>query len=805
MSSKAHIPTVRYSDPIDIARNGTEEWSAHHKYEDNTFIDWMKESSARWQDKAPSKKWLVLVVMSILLGYITIFIDLVSVWLNDLKKGLCFSKLDKWSLLNPYLTCPTEDWYDWLRIISGGEGIASVLFNFPIYLIFVCTFVLGAGYITATRAPLVKQSGIPEMKLIILGFNYYMDTYLGPTSLTYKVIGLILIVSSGVWLGKEGPLVHIACCILTICFKYVYGNTITEGLRRELLSAATATGIAVAFNSPIGGVLFVMEMLPSYFTPTRIMWNSFVCATIALVALSGFRLFTEGEHFHEEVLFEVLFGNFSWLFMETIPFILLGLAGGLYGSAFTKMYLYFSSVQFKLDIRSKLSSIFKVDASKGRYLELLIIAVITAILTFLLPLTRLPLSAFMRLLFTDCPEKSATLETNSTNFMCHPSSFSTVLKLAFIFVQGFILSTYSYGLHIPGGILMPSLVLGGTVGRIVGIICLGIQRSIDSEYLATCTAKSCLVSPSSYAVVGAASFLTGITKLTLTVVIILFELTGAVTYVLPIMIAVMTSKFFNDWLCDQNIYDAWLNNEFNVPGYSPLHEVNADKGNGICNFATSFKNKLPDVPVSQAMIPLAKTRHLCVFPEEPYSVTTLHAFLADDCHEGYPLIASESNPVTLGYVYKSDVYRQIQQVVGNVQSSSQLICFQTKVPSFLLSTKATFEEELSNRFANVALVPLDTEPATLIVRDNSSLKHVIEVFERLHLNYLILLHRKHTSEMSGFIDRFILLRLIILKFADLNREADLEGTIADEFDIDNDDFDDTTAFRRQRESIELIT
>ncbi|SGZ56056.1 CIC11C00000002151 [Sungouiella intermedia] len=807
--SKVRIPTVRYSEPIDYTRNGTENWTSKQKYENNTFIDWMKESSAGWQDNAPSKKWLVLVVTSIIVGYITIFIDLLSVWLNDLKKGLCFSKLDKWSLLNPYLTCPADDWYDWLRVFSGHDGFFSnFLFNLPIYLIFVCAFVVAAGYITSTRAPLVKQSGIPEMKLIILGFNYYMDTYLGASSLVYKVLGLILVVSSGVWLGKEGPLVHISCCMLTICFRYIYGNTITEGLRRELLSAATATGIAVAFNSPIGGVLFAVEMLPSYFTPTRIMWNSFVCATIALITLSGVRLFTEGKHFHEEVLFEVLFGNFSWLFMETIPFIFLGLLGGFYGFSFTKVYLHFSDVQFKSRIRSRLSALFKVDESKGKYFELLLMAIVTAVLTFMLPLTKLPLSAFMRLLFTDCPEKSSTVETNSTNFMCHPSSFSTVLKLGYIVIQGFFLSAYAYGLHIPGGILMPSLVLGGAAGRIVGIISLAIQNSIDAEYLSTCTAKSCVVSPSSYAVVGAASFVTGITKLALSVVVVMFELTGAVTYVLPIMIAVMTSKFFNDWLCDQNIYDAWLNNEFNVPGYSPLHEVNCNKGNGICNFAnlsSRFKSMLPDVAVSQAMIPLIRTRHLVVFPEEPYSVSALHSFLADDCHEGYPLIASETNPVSLGYVFKNDVYKQLQRVVGNVQTSSQLVCFETQVPKYLENTKAEFEEELSNRFANVSLVPIEAEPATLLVRDNSSLKNVIEVFERLHLNYLVLLHRKNNNEMSGFIDRFILLRLINLKFAELNKDADLEGMIAHEFDVTYDDFDDTTTMRRQRESIELIT
>lgn len=809
MTAKDPIRTVRYAEPVDFSRNGTEKWPAQDKYENNTFIDWMRESSLGWLDNSPSKKWAVLVVMSVIVGYVTVFIDLVSVWLNDLKKGMCLSKLDKWSLLDPYLTCPADDWYDWLRIVSGRDGFwAALLLNFPIYLIFVCVFVVGAGYLTITKAPLVKQSGIPEMKLIILGFNYYMETYLGASALIFKVLGLVLVVSSGVWLGKEGPLVHIAGCILTICFKYIYGSTVSEGLRRELLSAATATGIAVAFNSPVGGVLFAVEMLPSYFTPTKIMWNSFVCATIALITLTGFRLFTEGEHFHEEVLFEVLFGNFSWLFMETIPFLLLGLIGGFYGFAYSKVYLRLREPQSKARLWTKLASLFHVDESKGRYLELLLVAIVTAVLTFVLPLTKLPLSAFMRLLFTDCPEKSSSLETNSSNFMCHPSQLSTVLKLFYVLVQGFLLSTYSYGINLPGGILMPSLVLGGTTGRMIGIISQAIQKSINAEYLATCTAKSCLVSPSSYAVVGAASFVTGITKLTLSVVVVMFELTGAITYVLPIMIAVMTSKFFNDWLTDENVYDAWLNNEFNVSGYSPLHEVNANKGNGICSFAnlsTRFKSKLPDVPVSQAMIPLAKTRHFYVFPSEPYSLNDIHKFLADDCHEGYPLIASESNPVGLGYVQKKQIYHLLQQVMGNVQSSAQLVCFQAQVPKFLDATKTEYEEELSHRFANVALVPLDTEPASLIVRDNSSLKHVIELFERLQLNYLILMDRKRNSQVSGFTDRYVLSRLINLKFADLNLQVDMEDTIAHEFDVSYDDAEESTTMRRQRESIELIT
>lgn len=61
---------------------------------------------------------------------------------------------------------------------------------------------------------------------------------------------------SGLNLGKEGPMVHLACCIGNI-FSYLfpkYGSN--EAKKREILSASAAAGVSVAFGAPIGGVLF---------------------------------------------------------------------------------------------------------------------------------------------------------------------------------------------------------------------------------------------------------------------------------------------------------------------------------------------------------------------------------------------------------------------------------------------------------------------------------------------------------------------------------------------------------------------
>ncbi|GEQ72896.1 hypothetical protein JCM33374_g6584 [Metschnikowia sp. JCM 33374] len=789
------MPTVIYSEPVDFVSTGREEWAVDEAYENNTFLDWMKESSLRLGGHSTTRKWTVLVVSSLAVGYTAIFVDLGAVWLHDFKKGLCLSRLDRWSLLNPYSTCPADAWYDWSGVIGAADTPwMSALLDFPLYVAFVCVFSVLAGVISYTRAPLGKQSGIPEIKLIIAGFNYYMDTYLGPSMLMYKIAGLVLVVSSGIWLGKEGPLVHIACCILTVCFERIYGENKPEGLRRELLSAAVAAGIAVAFNSPIGGVLFVVELLPSYFTPIKLMWNSFVSATIALVALYGFKVFTDGKNFIDVALFDVSFGNFSWLFMETIPFILLGMVGGLYGHLYTQTYLRFSHKRWKKALWTRLAAILRTSERNAAYAEIFLVALATALLTFPLSMTKLPLSALLKLLFTDCPTETspAATETNSANFMCGSSSSATMLKLAYVFIQGFFLSSYSYGLSLPGGVLMPSFVLGGTLGRLVGLLSQAIQNKIGASAFATCTAKSCIVSPSSYAVVGAAAFVTGITKLTLSVVVIIFELTGAVTYVLPIMIAVMTSKFFNDYLCEENIYDSWLSHDFNVKNSSDAFQVNLGKGDGLCNFgniSARFRSRLPDVAIETVMVPLSKTRHLVLFPQQPYSLTALYAYLSDDNHEGYPLVASDQNPVNIGYLTKKSIYRSILESIGNIQSTSVSLCFQAKVPQFVVPEQQEFERRITDTFEKVRFIPVKIEHPTTIVKKTASLKQVIELFERLHLNTLVI--SDASCRACGFIDRFKLSRLIHSGFSELQEQVPSGEGTAEELDIrDEDEYED---------------
>lgn len=73
-----------------------------------------------------------------------------------------------------------------------------------------------------------RHSGIPEIKTVLGGF--VIRRFLGLWTLITKSLGLILAVASGLWLGKEGPLVHVACCCANLFTKLFPSINTNEGM-----------------------------------------------------------------------------------------------------------------------------------------------------------------------------------------------------------------------------------------------------------------------------------------------------------------------------------------------------------------------------------------------------------------------------------------------------------------------------------------------------------------------------------------------------------------------------------------------
>ncbi|MBV95925.1 H(+)/Cl(-) exchange transporter 4, partial [Eschrichtius robustus] len=169
--------------------------------------------------------WAVMLLIGLLAGTLAGVVDLAVGWMTELKEGICLS----------------ASWYSHEQCCwTSNETTFEDRDKCPLW--------------QKWSELLVKQS---EVKTILSGF--IIRGYLGKWTLLIKTVTLVLGVSSGLSLGKEGPLVHVACCCGNFFSSLFSKYSKNEGKRREVLSAAAAAGVSVAFGAPIGGVLFSLE------------------------------------------------------------------------------------------------------------------------------------------------------------------------------------------------------------------------------------------------------------------------------------------------------------------------------------------------------------------------------------------------------------------------------------------------------------------------------------------------------------------------------------------------------------------
>lgn len=539
-------------------------------YQDFSTIDWVEDSmrenrfqrqeietlrksgKSKWYIKLrelllASGGWIVLAVVGICIGFIAGFLNIVTQWVGDIKTGHCTVGF----YLSRNFCCSgmehCDEWKEW------GNRFGPL--NYMVYVLFSIVFAFVSAFLVYSFAPYAAGSGISEIKCIIAGF--VMKGYLGAKTLAIKSIALPLAIASGLSVGKEGPSVHYAVCV---------GNSIASRLQayqghhsrlRQLLIACSAAGVAVAFGSPMGGVLFSLEEISTTFQLSTL-WRSYFCALSATGALAAVNPFRSGQL----VLFSVKYDR-DWHYFEIPFYLIVGVFGGLYGLFVTKWNL-------------------RVQAFRKKYLkkyaveEATFLAAITALICYFNSFLRIDMTESMQLLFQECESKE------DHHNLCNPDKRLNVLvSLFFAVIIRTLLVIVSYGSKVPAGIFVPSMAIGALFGRFIGTIVqiLRENSSDSSVYFATCPADPEVpcITPGTYAFLGAAAALSGIMNITITVVVIMFELTGALRYVLPTMIVVGVTKIINDrWgkggIADQAItangypfLDDKEEHHFNVP------------------------------------------------------------------------------------------------------------------------------------------------------------------------------------------------------------------------------------------------
>jgi len=434
-----------------------------------------------------------------------------------------------------------------------------------------------------------KGSGVPEIKSYLNGRKIHR--VISVRTLLSKLAGVIFSVSGSLVLGKEGPMMHAGAVAGAIISQgrdefYSFGVNVlslrSDKEKRSFVSIGCACGVAAAFSAPLGGVLFVIEEAASYWS-VELTWLTFfatmVCASTVDVVISGIKDEAEWGLMSQSAV--ISFGSFEgasrdpcypeqppYRFEEIPIFIAIGIVGGILGAAFNQLNIVLSRFRAKYVIDPRI-----------RMMESLFVSLVTSILIFqsskMYPCRSKSDIEFalwsgddpsesgvnqtcgniqMRGSFCDDSHKVNDLETlmmtsldSGVRTLFHSE---VVFEPAALLIFGtiiFVLGCLTYGTSIPSGLFVPSITIGSAFGRLVGQFLYHYTNGSETGILGA-------IDPGTYALLGGAAMLGGITRMTISIVVIVMETTNNSTYAIPIMITIMASKVVGD-LFTEGLYD----------------------------------------------------------------------------------------------------------------------------------------------------------------------------------------------------------------------------------------------------------
>ena len=371
----------------------------------------------------------------------------------------------------------------------------------PAYLalptIGLCSGIL-AGWLAGYVAPGSSGSGMSEVKAVLARVPMPLTLRLAAV----KWLSATTILAAGFPLGREGPTVQIGAALAN---QLSYWFPTSPEHRRQLIAAGAGAGVAAAFNAPIAGVLFVVEELlqdVSGITLGTAILASFVASAVARIG---------GSHSwnldFEAHLSNTIHNSFS---VPEIPFyLLLGILAGGLGLVFNRGVLL--SLAFY-------RRFFHVALPWRVGLAGLVVGIALATLPSV---------------FRDNAGVRQLLISGRADWQL----------VLLVFVVKFGAIVFVTGSGAPGGLLIPSMTLGSALGYLVG--------TFGHHVLS-------VGSPSTYTYVGMAAFFCAVSRVPITAVILVFEMTSDFNLVMPLMIGVVTAYLVAEKLEAGSLYDRLL-------------------------------------------------------------------------------------------------------------------------------------------------------------------------------------------------------------------------------------------------------
>jgi len=351
---------------------------------------------------------------------------------------------------------------------------------------------LVAAWMVRQFSPHASGSGIPHVEAVLREEIPPAPFRLVPV----KFFGGILAIGSGLALGREGPTVQMGAGIAVFAARVC---RLCWADSRVLLAAGAGAGLATAFNAPIAGLVFVLEELVQRFEHRVAVAALAALATAIPVARL---LLGDAPDFQVAPL--------SYPSAESAPlFLALGGIAGLLAVAYNRTLL--ATIAFR-------------DRFGGLPIELRAGLI----------------GASVGMLAWFAPELVGGGDQITQRALIGHESVG-ILGGAFLIRFG--LGALSYAAGTPGGLFAPLLVLGAQSGLLFGAACRLAFPALS-------------IQPEAFALVGMAALFTGVVRAPVTGIVLVAEMTGNVTMLLPMLGACFMAMLLPMLLGNAPIYDS---------------------------------------------------------------------------------------------------------------------------------------------------------------------------------------------------------------------------------------------------------
>jgi chloride channel protein, CIC family len=334
-------------------------------------------------------------------------------------------------------------------------------------------------------------AGIMEAVALVGGRLQYR---LGPV----KTIAAALSIGSGASVGPEDPSVQIGANLGSLAGQKL---RFSDDWIRTLVAAGVAAGISAAFNAPIAGVFFALEIVMG-----EIGGSALFVIVLAAVTSAVFTQSVSGS----APAFRV--PAYAFHSAEELPlYLVLGVLAGLVA------VLYITALYMAKDL-------FGHWAVPG-WLKTAAAGLAVGVVGIWLP------QIF-----------GVGYDTIGAIFNGPQMALSLLLVLLFAKLA---LTAVSIGGGFPGGVFAPSLFLGATLGDAYGALIQGLFPGL-------------MIAPQAYAMVGMAAVLAAAVHAPLTAILLLFEMTQDYRIILPLMAAVIVGLLLAQRLRGESVYSMAL-------------------------------------------------------------------------------------------------------------------------------------------------------------------------------------------------------------------------------------------------------